>query len=285
MYHRPLDLTEALHILANGGVRTLAGGTDIYPALPHRELSGETLDITAISDLRGIEQSKQGWRIGATTTWTDVLRAKLPPAFDALQAAAREVGSLQIQNSATVAGNLCNASPAADGVPPLLILDAEVEISSLHGTRRLPLADFLLGVRQIDLQNNELLTAIHIPQAAATGGSAFEKLGARKYLIISICMVAVRLEVSSGLIRKAAVSVGSCSPVARRLPVLENAMLGQSPDDPTTWERVLAAEVQNTLQPIDDIRADAKSRGSAAIELTRRVTGCAGQSAAKLDIR
>ena len=99
--------------------------------------------------------------IGARTTWTDLVRHPLPPAFDALKQAAREVGSVQIQNVASVAGNLCNASPAADGVPPLLALDAEVELRSARRARAcLPLGDFILGNRRTALQAGELVTAI-----------------------------------------------------------------------------------------------------------------------------
>ncbi len=165
--------------------------------------------------------------IGARTTWTDVLRADLPPAFDALKQAAREVGSIQIQNCGTVAGNLCNASPAADGVPPLLTLDAEVELRSKRGTRLVSLGDFVLGNRQTALARDELVSAIRIPKAATAGTSAFLKLGARKYLVISIVMVAARLVADAeGKVLSAAVAVGSCSAVAQRLKSLEHALVG-----------------------------------------------------------
>ena len=145
-----------------------------------------------------------------------MIAAPLPPAFDALKAAAAEVGSVQIQNAATVAGNLCNASPTADGVPPLLTLDAEVEVWSAHTKRRMPLAAFLVGPRQTALHPTELVAAIHVPKASGAGQSAFFKLGARKYLVISIAMVAVRISVVNGNLRAAAIAMGSCAPVARR---------------------------------------------------------------------
>ena len=107
-----------------------------------------------------------GLRIGACTTWSAIRDAALPPAFDALRAAAAEVGGGQIQNAGTIGGNLCNASPAADGVPPLLALDAEVELASAAGTRRLPLAAFLRGPRRTDRRPGEMLTAVLIPAAA-----------------------------------------------------------------------------------------------------------------------
>ena len=174
---------------------------------------------TDCDELRGISATETHIVIGARTTWTDVLRADLPPAFDALKQAAREVGSMQIQNCGTVAGNLCNASPAADGVPPLLTLDAEVELRS---TARQPafsdLAISFCGNRKTALGKDELVTAIRdsqsgdsrrvgIPEAgrAAISGH-FHRHGCR--------------EARCGCGRKgwvAAMAVGSCSAVAQRL--------------------------------------------------------------------
>ena len=149
LYLKPKTLDEALSLLASPGGQILAGGTDFYPALGERLPQGRVVDITALGEIRGISTEKEWIRIGGLTTWSDVIRAPLPRCFDALKAAAREVGSVQIQNRGTVAGNLCNASPAADGVPPLLALDAEVELASAAGTRRMPLDQFLarLAVR------------------------------------------------------------------------------------------------------------------------------------------
>src|SRR5690606_7295406 len=113
--------------------------TDILPARRQGQPPGDILDVTRLPDLRGIARDPHGWRIGAATTWAEIAAAPLPPAFDALQQAAREVGAVQIQNAATIAGNICNASPAADGVPPLLVLEAEVELVSPAGRRRLML--------------------------------------------------------------------------------------------------------------------------------------------------
>lgn len=269
-YHRPTNLMDAYGILANESVQILAGGTDVFPAQTGRELQGDIIDITAITELRGITQTDNGWRIGACATWSDVANAALPPGFIALQQAARELGALQIQNSATIAGNLCNASPAADGVPPLLVLEAEVEIGSAKGLRRMPLSDFITGVRKTALQADEIVTAIRIPKTATLGASAFHKLGARKYLVISICMVAARIQQTGGVIQNAAVSVGACSPVACRLPELEAALVGQKFDAPSAWKIALDQDVNQILAPIDDIRADAGYRKVAAVELINR---------------
>ena len=125
----------------------LAGGTDVYPAKAARAGWGDMrhadiLDISAVPGLRGIAEDAAGWRIGALTTWTDLIRADLPPLFDGLKLAAREIGGVQIQNRGTLAGNICTASPAGDGAPNLLALDAHVELASRQGRRVVPMARF-----------------------------------------------------------------------------------------------------------------------------------------------
>ena len=130
LYLRPKTLNDAVLMLAEAGGQILSGGTDFYPALGERLPQGRIVDISRVREIRGISIEQDYVRIGGATTWSEVVRTPLPRCFDALKAAAREIGSVQIQNRGTVAGNLCNASPAADGVPPLLALDAEVELVS-----------------------------------------------------------------------------------------------------------------------------------------------------------
>lgn len=264
-FNRPATLTEAL-ALAGRGARVLAGGTDLYPAAG-AALAGAVVDVTAVPGLRGMSFTDQGLRIGACTTWSDVAEAELPLAYVCLQQAARQVGGRQIQNAGTVGGNLCNASPAADGVPPLLALEAVVEIAAGNGARLLPLAEFILGPRKVALAEGEILAAVHLPQQALRGVSAFEKLGVRAYLVISIAMAAVRLVITDGQIVAAAVSVGACGPVAARLSKVEAALLG--PVEGAT-ARVVAADVAASLSPIADVRATAEYRLLAAAELVTR---------------
>jgi len=268
LYLRPGNLQEALDGLAQAPATVAAGCTDLFPATERPALAGPVLDITAIAALRGIEETDAGWRIGATTTWSDIARAALPPGFAMLQQAAREVGALQIQNAGTVAGNLCNASPAADGVPPLLALDASVELATATATRRMPLAGFITGPRATALQPGELLTAVHIPRAAGQGASRFLKLGARKYLVISIAMVAARIVAEQGRAAEVALSVGACGPVATRLPEVEKQLTGLPLAELAA--AIDAETVSAALSPIDDMRGDAAYRRHAAAELLRR---------------
>jgi CO/xanthine dehydrogenase FAD-binding subunit len=267
-YARPTRIDEALAMLARGGRTILAGGTDFYPSRVGATPREDVIDLTALEELRGIEQREADWRFGAATTWTEVLEANLPPLFDCLRLAAREVGGMQIQNSGTIAGNLCNASPAADGVPALLALDASVEIASADDRRALPLEQFILGPRRTALRANELVSALVIPKPKHEARSDFVKLGARKYLVISIAMVASVLEVSNRTVRAARIAVGSCSPVALRLPALEKALIGKPLDQHLGG--CVAPEHLSGLSPIDDVRASATYRAEAALTLIRR---------------
>lgn len=265
---RPRTLSEAISAAGSGDRVVIAAGcTDLFPATPSQTLTGRILDLTSVDGLRGILRTGMGWRIGAATTWTDILRADLQPAFDGLKAAARQVGGVQIQNAGTLGGNLCNASPAADGVPPLLTLDAEVELASGRGVRRLPLAEFITGPRRTMLGPGEIMTAVLMPDAQGRG--SFVKLGARAYLVISIVMVAARVLVAEGRLLQVAVAVGSCGPVAARMTALEARLTGAPVADAAGI--VTADLVAPVLSPIDDVRADAAYRTDAAVELIRRV--------------
>ncbi len=274
-YARPSVLNDALTLLSQGDWTVLSGGTDFYPALGEAQVTGKVLDISALQALNRIETDAHGIRIGALVTWSDLIAADLPAAFDGLKLSAREIGSVQIQNHATLVGNLCNASPAADGVPPLLSLSAELELESVSGSRQLPLQDFILGNRKTARRDNELVTAIRIPGHAMLGHSAFLKLGSRKYLVISIAMVAGRLHCNEQQqIQTAALSVGACSLVAQRLPELEQALVGQPVN--SDLAALVAPRHLQSLAPIDDVRASASYRLAASEQLLRRALNLMG---------
>ncbi len=275
-YLRPSHLPQALAALAHGPRTLLAGGTDHFPARATIEPDEDILDISAIEAMRRIEGPSPDrdpagvWRIPALATWTDLIEAPLPPLFDGLKQAAHQVGGWQVQNAGTLVGNLCNASPAADGIPVLLTLDGVVELQSLAGTRRIPVADFVLGPRRTARRPDELVTALLIPDRPARNPARirtrFDKLGGRRYLVISISMVALVLETdASHRVTHAAIAVGACGPVATRLPLLEAALLGHHPAADLVQPGHLAP-----LRPIDDLRAPAAYRRQATLELLRR---------------
>lgn len=264
MYARPRTIEEATRAMSAAGALAIAGGTDVYPAHAGKVLSRPLVDLSGIEGLKGITAGAEGVRFGAATTWSMIVRAPLSPAFDALKSAAREVGSVQIQNRGTIAGNLCNASPAADGVPPLLALDARVELVSAQGRRVLALSDFITGYRHTALQPGEFVTAIIVPTPSPRAASAFVKLGSRRYLVISILMAAALVEKDdAGRILRAAVAVGAASPVAKRLPELERALAGLAVGERPS--ACLSPAHLASLSPIDDVRAPAAYRIEAAM--------------------
>jgi CO/xanthine dehydrogenase FAD-binding subunit len=278
LYVRPETLDQAVHVLASSGAQILAGGTDFFPALGDRPVRGTVVDISGLDELKGVTVQPQHIQIGGLTTWTEIIRAPLPRCFDGLKAAAREIGGIQIQNRATVAGNLCNASPAADSVPPLLTLEAEVELASRRGTRRLPLADFIVGNRTTQRQPDEILSQVFVPRTVENASATFLKLGARRYLVISIAMVAVVLQKDSrDCVGEARVGVGSCSVVAQRLTHLENALKG-APLVVGLGSLATASHLKD-LSPIGDVRATADYRREAALRLVQRaLDSCAENS-------
>jgi CO/xanthine dehydrogenase FAD-binding subunit len=282
IYLRPASLKAALSALAlaSGKGRSahpltvLAGGTDIYPARAGKQAWLESfprdfLDISQVPELRGIRQDGRALLIGAATSWTDIVTARLPPAFDALKQAALQIGGLQIQNRGTLGGNIVNASPAADGVPPLLALDGEVEIASLRGERRVPLGTFIRGNRQTSLARDELVTAIRVPAHRSTSRSLFLKLGARSHLVISIVSLAMLLDdAGDGHIADIRITVGAASAVPMRLAALEAELRGEKLDL-SLIERITPG-LFSVLTPLDDVRGSAHYRRNAARILARR---------------
>jgi len=268
-YNRPNDLDQALALLAESPRVIVAGGTDYYPAHVGRPLDDDVLDVTALDALRSIDVADDHVRIGALATWTDVIEADLPRCFDGLERAAREVGGVQIQNAGTVVGNVCNASPAADGTPCLLTLDAEIELASVDGERTMRLSEFVIGNRRTVRRPNEMVTAIRVPLPGIGARSTFIKLGARRYLVISIVSVAAVIEpAADGTIARARIAVGACSEAPRHLDALEGDLVGRALM-PDIGDAVTSAHLAG-LSPIGDIRGSADYRSDVAMILVRR---------------
>jgi CO/xanthine dehydrogenase FAD-binding subunit len=269
LYLQPNTLDDAVGALASQPLTIVAGGTDYYPARVGKPLDDDVLDISRIEGLRGIEDAADYVRIGALTTWTDIMDAALPDWFNALKLAAREVGGVQIQNAGTVAGNLCNASPAADGVPPLLAMNAELELNSVRGSRLISLEKFIISNRETRCGRDEMVTALRIPKPANPATSIFLKLGARKYLVISIVMVAAVIErTPDNTVSAARIAVGSCATVAKRLRLLERALVGQHLSG--DLGALVTPDLLSILRPITDVRGTADYRRDAAVTLVQR---------------
>jgi CO/xanthine dehydrogenase FAD-binding subunit len=276
VYSRPKTLDAALHVLAQDGGQILSGGTDFFPALGDRPAPDRVIDISGLAEIKGIAVEADHIRIGGLTTWSQLVATPLPRCFDALKSAAREIGGIQIQNRGTVAGNLCNASPAADSVPPLLALDAEVGLISQAGSRRMSLADFIVGNRKTVRRPDEILANVIVPRTLDDARSVFLKLGARRYLVISIAMVAAVVQTdNAGRVAEARIAIGSCSAAARRLTALEHALVGIPAR--IGLGTIAQAEHLAQLSPIDDVRATASYRNDAALTLVRRaLDACVG---------
>lgn len=270
-YFRPSTLAEALAIRAGQDVAILAGGTDIYPARAARAGWGDfghkdILDISAIPGLNQIEETDGAFRFGCLVTWTALAEAALPPHFDGYREAARAVGGRQVQNRGTLAGNICTASPAGDGIVNLLALDAEIELSSQSGVRLVPMRSFITDYRRTVCRPDEIVTALLIPKQPHARG-AFLKFGARHYLVISIVMAAGVIAMDpAGRIESASLAVGACSAVPQRLPELEAALIHRPLEEAAD---IVKEAHMAALTPIDDIRASADYRRAAALTLTR----------------
>lgn len=258
------DLDDATRLREQTGYPALAGGTDLYPAIENGVAVPGVIDLSQVTALRSpITRDSQGWSIPALTTWTAILDSELPSQFDALKQAAVEVGGRQIQNAGTVGGNLCNASPAADGVTALLALGADVVLQGRAGARVVPLADFILGNRRTVLGRDEILAAVRVPELPGLSASIFRKLGARRYLVISIVMAAVQIELDPrNRVRTARVAIGACSDRSLRIAPVETALRGLSTAALSTF--VIGDSAMALLKPIDDIRSSAQFRRHAA---------------------
>ena len=263
----PSNLKDALDILRDPECIVISGGTDYFPALKRCNGVKKLVSLMSVPEIQGLKSERTGIRMGAALTWTQLIKSDLPPAFDALKTAGRQVGSLQIQNAATVVGNLCNASPAADGMPPLFALNAEVELhSAMRGRRQVPLSEFVQGVRKTDRESDEIVTSVFVPNPPEGMQSVFSKLGSREYLVISIAMTALNVVLDkNGRVKDMRVAVGACSTVAQRLSLLENDARGK-----LLSEIDLSLNHLAVLSPIDDVRASAMYRRDVVLEQIRQ---------------
>lgn len=271
-YLRPKDLGQALVMAGRFEPRLMAGGTDFYPASADQTVASDVMDLSAVPELREIIRLQRGGahflRIGAMVSWSDVLRHPefSSRGFLALRQCAKELGGQQIQNRATLVGNVCNASPAADGIPVLMALGANLEIRSSEARRWMTLESFVEGARKVALAPGEIVTAIEVPLTSAPVSSLFLKMGSRRYLVISIAMLAAQWRRGkNGWCR---IALGACSPVARRLAPLETWYLEGMP----TGKKDKAMEASlKLLSPITDVRADQVYRRDLASALCEKL--------------
>ncbi len=262
---RPTTLTDALAILADAPerARPIAGGTDVMVMLRAGQVPSSTLlDLSDIGELGGIEITQGMLRIGAGVTYSQLLADPLvTDQAPVLRQAAQQVGSVQIRNLGTIGGNLANASPAGDLIPPLYVLDAVLTLQSASRSRELPIADFFLGVRRTALEPGELLTGIGIPARAEGMADRFFKHGPRDAQAIALVNMAMRARAGEDGLSDVRLALGCVGPTVVRATATEAALAAASPDGIDA----AAATLVDEISPIDDLRGSARFRTRMAI--------------------
>ena len=271
-FTRPRDVPEALEALAQGErVVPVAGGTNILVNLKRAPLEADlVVDLTGLEELTPISENNGSVRMGAGFTFARLLEWHPGGAVQGLMhpTCVAFAGPL-IRNLATVGGNVCDASAAADISPPLLALDAVVELkSAAHGRRTLPLAKFFQGVRRTARRPDELLTAIEFPCPTEDERWFYYKLGKRKADAISIVSLAMTVRFEQGKVEQARIALGAVAPVAMRTPETESLLRGETLNEAVI--NAAAATAARESRPIDDFRATGAYRRQMVEALIRR---------------
>lgn len=277
-YAKPRSLSDALALIGSDNVCLLAGGTDLVIMRSESIVqSNYVVDIKGIESLRHIGVERNLLDIGACVSLDDLSR-KVPFAPNAISDGAALVGSWQTRSRATIGGNICRASPAADTLCGLLVLRSQFELASASGTRLVPAADFFVGPGRTSMLANELLTRIVVPQLA--GGSAYQRFTYRNAMDLSVAGLAVFLKVVGGRCTDALVAIGACGPKPILVPDAAKALIGSTLDEAAV--EAAADAVVAAATPIDDVRGTRKHRLHVLRPLTARVTRQALQRAMEL---
>jgi CO/xanthine dehydrogenase FAD-binding subunit len=282
----PETLAACQQALADGpDVKLVAGGTDLLPQMKNGLVKPRrVIDLSALPELKVIERlSDGGLRIGAGVSSRALeLATPVKDDFTALAEGAGVVGSLQIRHLATLGGNLANAAPSADMAPPLLALDAECVIASARGQRRVPAADFFLGVRRTQLAPDELLVEIIIPAPGQGSGGTYVRHTPRRELDIAVVGVASQLTIRDGQCTQARIALAAVAPVPLRAHAAE-ARLQNEAVTPSLIEEAAQLAVEAS-SPISDQRGSAEFRRHLVRVLTRRTLTTALERATGLAV-
>ena len=265
----PASLDQALELLASDhAARPFAGGTDLMVQLEAGHLpAGRYVNLWGLGELRGITESPDSVTIAAATTYTDVRTSEvLAREYPLLVRAAEETGGIATQNRGTIGGNIANASPAADTPPALLVYDADLELRSRAGTRRVPYTTFHTAYKQIVLAPGEIISHIRLPRRRGWR-DYYRKVGPRRAQAISKVCFAGSILVNGDTVRDVRVALGSVAPFVLRAVQVENSLRGSRLDDAA----VVAAEraLRSEIKPIDDLRSTAEYRLRVAANLLR----------------
>lgn len=277
-YASPSTLSEALELLARGEARPLAGGTDLIVQLREgRRSTGRVVDLKRIPELIAISEEPDGsFRIGAAASFGGMAaHAGLARAHPAIVESGRLVGSLQVQNRASLGGNICNAAPSADAVPAAICLGAQAEIAGPRGRRTEPVEGLFEGPGRIRLGPDEVLTAIMLPAPAPSSAARYLRFTPRREMDIAVAGAgaSIRLD-GNGTIADARIALASVAPTPMRAVAAEKALAGEKPTRALFEEagRIAAREAR----PISDTRGSGDYRRELVAVLTRRaLTDCA----------
>jgi CO/xanthine dehydrogenase FAD-binding subunit len=269
----PTTLEEVYELLAEGGRRAkiIAGGTDLMVGLNAKSLAAEEfIDIWRLNELRGIDDEGETIRIGALTTYTQLIRSPLIQlSVPALVEASRTIGAIQIQNRGTIGGNIVNASPAGDSLPVLLAFDAEVEIGSIRGVRKVSFNNFYTGYRQTVMEPDEILLAVRLRKSKPNERSFFFKVGTRRAQAISKVVMAVKVRTTGAEINSISIALGSVAPVVVRAfrteSLLTSAILN------ATIIEEARRTVSLDIAPITDVRSTEHYRRTVTGNVLARV--------------
>ena len=273
----PNSLDEAYELLARRGrqAKIIAGGTDLMVALNTGLLNAkEFIDIWGLNELRGIDDDGETLRIGALTTYTQLIKSPMVQvSAPALVEASRTIGAIQIQNRGTIGGNIVNASPAGDTLPLLAAFDAEVEVGSVRGVRRIDFNHFYTGYRQTLMDADEILLAVRLPKLKPNERSFFCKVGTRRAQAISKIVIGVKVETTGAVINSISVAIGSVAPTVIRARQTES-LLTNATLDATIIEQAKGA-ISEEIAPITDVRSTEHYRrtvtGNSLAKILRRL--------------
>lgn len=253
----PASLDEAYELLARHGSRAkiIAGGTDLMVLMNARQLDArQFIDIWALDELRGVTDEGETIRIGALTTYTQLIKSPLIQRhIPALAEASRTIGAIQIQNRGTIGGNIVNASPAGDSLPVLAVFNAEVEIGSNRGVRQVSFNQFYTGYRKTVMEADEIVLAVRAPKLRLGEQSFFYKVGARRAQAISKVVMAVKAETTDGVINSINIGLGSVAPTVIRATQTESLLANVTLNDDLIWRAAVA--LSKEISPITDIRS------------------------------
>jgi CO/xanthine dehydrogenase FAD-binding subunit len=274
-YHAPESLTEALTMIAElENANPIIGGTDLMIAMRAGvSTPSHLVDLNEIDELNYVKEEDGYIKIGATTTHAQVAASPVAKKLPALVDSVSRIGSPQIRNRGTITGNICNASPAADSAPPLLVHYAQVVIKSLDGERVIPIAELFAGPKINSLEATELLTEIRIPVPKEGSASSYKRIGRRKAFTLSIVSSAAFIQMDGETCVDAKVAFGSVAITPLRVPAAEELLKGSKLDEDSI--KAASEVVYETVKPITDVRGTAEYRKDMCPVLMKRaITQC-----------